>query len=328
MEESRVLVIGDLHISDRYTGKHKDYLENCFEVLEMITESIKERKITHLIALGDWIGIGMREKNLRKRESLLRLMQVLMEWNTLTNNNVYSLRGNHDIGAKLTDFDLFIELGLLKNVNQLDIQLARFHMFNYGEETRKIDVDENMYNIGLFHTNLLIEGETTWYRGGVGVELSTLDNLYGVDFAIAGHIHNPSLRIVSTSIRDRDITLFYPGNLTRPKYEPNLWEKGYGVVFVINDMNTSADMITYDLKPIDEVFVTTFDEAEAEVEEMKETFDIEALSQILEELKTFNISGGMDYHSQIKQVAGIDKEASNLALKYLDLVEEEFKNEN
>lgn len=326
MDESRVLIIGDLHISDRYTGKHKNYLENCFEVLDMITESMKERKITHLIILGDWVGIGLREKNLRKRETLLRLMRVVMEWNNITNNNVYSLRGNHDIGHKLTDFDLLLELGLIKNVNQLDVQVARFHMFNYGEETRKIDVDDNMYNIGLFHANLLIEGKTTWYRGGEGIELSTLDNLYGIDFAIAGHIHNPSLRIVSTSIRDRDITLFYPGNLTRPRFEPNLWEKGYGVVFIINDMNAVADMITYDLKPIDEVFETTFDEVELEVEEMKETFDIEALAQILEELKTFNISGGMDYHSQIRQVAGIDKEAADLALKYLDIVESEFKN--
>ena len=325
MDEQRVLVIGDLHISDRYNGKHKDYLENCFDVLNMITESIKEKEVTHLIALGDWIGIGLNEKNLRKRETLLRVIQVLQEWNKLTNNNVYSLRGNHDIGSKLTDFDMFVELGLLKNVRQLDINIARFHMFDYGEETRRIDVDENMYNIGLFHTNLLIEGETTWYRGGVGTELSTLENLYGVDFAIAGHIHNPSLRIVSTSIRDRDITLFYPGNLTRPKYEPNIWDKGYAVLFKIDDMGTSADMVTYVLKPVEEVFVTTFDEAEEEMEEMRETFDIEALSQILEELKTFNISGGMDYHSQIKQVAGIDREASDLALKYLEVIEEEFK---
>ena len=64
-----------------------------------------------------------------------------MEWNNITNNNVYSLRGNHDIGHKLTDFDLLLELGLIKNVNQLDVQVARFHMFNYGEETRKILIE-------------------------------------------------------------------------------------------------------------------------------------------------------------------------------------------
>ena len=326
MSEQRVLIIADTHISDRYQGKHKDYLENCFYCLNLITESIKSNKITHIAALGDWIGIGLNEKNLRNRESLLRLINVLKEWNDLTNGNVYTLKGNHDIGNKLTDFEFIESIGLFKNIQELNVGSARFHMFNYGEETRKIDVDENLFNIGLFHTNLLIEGETTWYRGGVGVELSTLENLYGVDVAVAGHIHNPSPRMVSTSIRDRDITLFYPGNLTRPKFEKNLWDKAYGMLFKIDDTNVVADMITYNLKPLDEVFVKTFDEAEEELEEMRETFDVEALAEILAELKTFHISGGMDYHSQISKVAGIDKEAASLALTYLEQVESEFKN--
>lgn len=323
--ENKILVIGDLHISDRFSGRHKDYLENCFDCLNMIEKSIIENEITHLICLGDWIGIGLAEKNLKERRTLLRLIQVLQKWNKLLNGNVYSLRGNHDIGKNMTDYDFFVTMGLLKYVPQLDVGSCRIHMFNYGEETRPIVVDNDKYNVGCFHTNLLIEGLTTWYRGGVGVELSSLKNLYGISMAIAGHIHNPSLRLVSTSINDSDISLFYPGCPTRPRLEPNMWEKCYGIVLTTNEFDTQMDVITFDLKPLEEVF-TTLEEDPSKDEEDEETvpFDLEALNEILNELEYFNVNSGLDYDSQIRRFAGLDKVAADIALKYLENAESQF----
>ena len=323
--ENKILVIGDLHISDRFSGRHKDYLENCFDCLDMIEKSIVENEITHLICLGDWIGIGLAEKNLKERKTLLRLIQVLIKWNKLLNGNVYSLRGNHDIGKNMTDYDFFVTMGLLKYVPQLDIGSCRLHLFNYGEETRPIVVDNDKYNVGCFHTNLLIEGLTTWYRGGVGVELSSLKNLYGISMAIAGHIHNPSMRLVSTSINDSDISLFYPGCPTRPRLEPNMWEKCYGVVLTTNEFDTQMDVITFDLKPLEEVF-TTLDEDPSIDEENEETvpFDLEALNEILNELEYFNVNSGLDYDSQIRRFAGLDKVAADIALGYLERAEAQF----
>lgn len=323
--ENKILVIGDLHISDRFSGRHKDYLENCFDCLDMIEKSIVENEITHLICLGDWIGIGLAEKNLKERRTLLRLIQVLQKWNKLLNGNVYSLRGNHDIGKNMTDYDFFVTMGLLKYVPQLDIGSCRLHLFNYGEETRPIVVDNDKYNVGCFHTNLLIEGLTTWYRGGVGVELSSLKNLYGISMAIAGHIHNPSMRLVSTSINDSDISLFYPGCPTRPRLEPNMWEKCYGVVLTTNEFDTQMDVITFDLKPLEEVF-TTLDEDPSIDEENEETvpFDLEALNEILNELEYFNVNSGLDYDSQIRRFAGLDKVAADIALEYLERAESQF----
>ena len=323
--ENKILVIGDLHISDRFSGRHKDYLENCFDCLDMIEKSIVEHEITHLICLGDWIGIGLAEKNLKERRTLLRLIQVLQKWNKLLNGNVYSLRGNHDIGKNMTDYDFFVTMGLLKYVPQLDIGSCRLHLFNYGEETRPIVVDNDKYNVGCFHTNLLIEGLTTWYRGGVGVELSSLKNLYGISMAIAGHIHNPSMRLVSTSINDSDINLFYPGCPTRPRLEPNMWEKCYGVVLTTNEFDTQMDVITFDLKPLEEVF-TTLDEDPSIDEENEETipFDLEALNEILNELEYFNVNSGLDYDSQIRRFAGLDKVAADIALEYLERAESQF----
>lgn len=322
---SKVLVIGDLHISDRFSGRHINYLENCFDCLDMIEKSIVDNGITHLICAGDWIGIGLAEKNLKERSSLLRLIQVLQRWNKLLNGNVYSLKGNHDIGKNMTDFDFLVSIGLLKNIKQLDIGSCRFHLFNYGEETRGIEIDDDKYNVGCFHTNLLIEGLTTWYKGGVGVDLSSLKNLYGINMAIAGHIHNPSLRLVSTSIGDSDISLFYPGCPTRPRLEPNMWDKCYGVVFTINDFNTSMDLITYDLKPLEEVFTSLEEDPTGVIDDEESVpFDLDALNEILSELQYFNINSGQDYVSQIKRVAGLDKTAADIALKYLEDAEAQF----
>ena len=322
--DSKILVIGDLHISDRFSGRHINYLENCFDCLDMIEQSLKDNNITHLICLGDWIGIGLAEKNLKERSTLLRLMKVLQRWNTLLNGNVYSLRGNHDIGRNMTDYDFFVSIGLLKTTPQIDVGSCRVHLFDYGDETRAIEIDDSKYNIGCFHTNLLIEGLTTWYRGGVGVELSSLNNLYGLSMAVAGHIHNPSLRMVTTSIRDSDINLFYPGCPTRPRLEPNIWDKSYGVVFTTNDFTTSIDILSYNLKPVNEVFREIVEETEIEDDSETVPFDLDALNEILNELQHFNIHSGQDYVTQIKRVAGLDKSAADIALKYLEEAESQF----
>lgn len=324
MGTNKVLVVGDPHISDKFKGKHKDYLSNCFYCMDKITETIKEEGITHLIVLGDWIGIGQNEKNLSERGVLLKVIQLLQLWNKLTNNNVYSIKGNHDIGSKLTDYELFESLGLLQNPKTLDFPSTRVHMFNYGEEQRAIEIAENKYNVGCFHANLLIEGLTTWYRGGEGVELSTLENLYGMDLALAGHIHNPSPKKVQTSIRDREIELFYPGNMTRPKYEPNLWEHAYGVLLTIGEEETTREVVVYDLKPVSEVFTTTFDEVEVK-DGTEPIFDIEALTDVLNELNKYNIGTGQEYEIQVQRVAGLDKVGADLAMKYIEQVQNEFK---
>jgi predicted phosphodiesterase len=323
--EKRVLIVGDLHISDRFTGRHKDYLQNCFDCLDMIEKSIVENKVTHLICLGDWIGIGQAEKTLRKRSNLMRLLLVLKRWNDMLDGNVYSLKGNHDIGGNTTDFDLMVTLGYLKNVDKLDIDGCRIHMFNYGEETRQIEIDDNKSNIGCFHSNLLIEGETTWYRGGVGVELSSLDNLYGISMAIAGHIHNPSPRTTKTSIRDMGVSLIYPGCPTRPRLEPNMWDTTLGVILKIEGNIVLPDYIRYKLKPYEEIFNEVIQEADMLGEDAETLpFDMDSIGDILGQLQYYGINDGKDYVSQIKKVAGLDKPAADIALKYIEDAEAEF----
>lgn len=323
----RALIIGDLHIFDKYSGRHVDYFGDCCWFLEYITEEMKKNVITDLFLTGDVVGRTV-EKNLQSRESLMYFMKVLQIWNDMTNGNVYSNRGNHDIGVKLTDFEMFVTLGLLKTADFVDVESTRFHLIDYGEHNRELSVDENKYNVAIMHTNLQIEGITNWFeRGKDGVELSTLENLYGVDLVIGGHIHNPSLRLVSTSIRDREVALFYPGNGTRPRYDKNIWNKCYGVLIDTNEKDTQLGQIEFTLKDPKDFYQSTFEDIDEDNELLEEAplFNIEQLSEILDELKNYNIMGDSDYKSQVVKFGGIDKEAVNLALEYIEIVEGEMR---
>ena len=85
------------------------------------------------------------------------------------------------------------------------------------------------------------------------------------------------------------------------------------------------NVITYNLKPFDEVFRNLNEQTEEEMEEETAPFDLDALNEILNELQMFNLNSGQDYVSQIKRVAGIDTVAADIALKYLEIAESEFK---
>lgn len=322
----RPLIIGDLHISDKYSGRHVDYFQDCVDFLNQITDEMKKNKVTHLFLTGDLIG-RTTEKNLQERDTLMYFMKVLQVWNSLTNGNVYSARGNHDYAEVLTDFEMFVTLGLLKTAKHVDVGSARIHLIDYAEHKRAIEVDEDKYNLAIMHTNLQVEGVTTWFVGGRdGVELSSLENLYGVELVVAGHIHNPSIRTVTTSIRDKDISLFYPGCGTRPRYEPNIWNQAFGVLLETDAEDVKVGQVIFELKDGNTIFQSTHEDIR-EDEEFSDApmFDIEQLSEILQQLNDYNIMGEGDTKEQIIKFGGIDHDAVNLALEYLERVEAEMK---
>ncbi|MNL91162.1 3',5'-cyclic adenosine monophosphate phosphodiesterase CpdA [compost metagenome] len=322
----RVLIIGDLHLSDVFRGRHVDYLGNCLEVLGMITKTIEQNEITHLILTGDLIGVN--EKNFKYRDTLLALMKILQHWNKLTNNNVYSVRGNHDSAAKLTDFDVCLSLDLIKNVAYFDAGWSRYHLINYGEEGRKLDIDDDKHNVAVVHNNIQVEGETNWFVGGKSeITLSSMDNWYGVDFVVAGHIHNPSVKVVTTSIRDWSVSLFYPGSPTRPIHDKRVWEQCYGLVFISDDItddySVELDQVVYKLKPASELYHEVIDDMVLLDDEQETTYSIEELSKILAELEEYNLLGMEGYKSQLKRLAGLDSLAAEKAIEYIEMVENE-----
>lgn len=324
------MIVGDLHIDDTYTGRHTDYLANCWKFCAQITQAMKDNNVTHLFLCGDLVGVKRSTHHIRNREILFVLMKQLQLWKDLTNGHVYCLKGNHDFCAGMSDYDMLLQLGYFECPAYVDMDGVRFHLFNYGDETRKIEVDPNRYNVAVVHNNMMIEGLTTWYKsGGEGIELSTLENLAGVELVVAGHIHDPSQRLVETSIGGTSVSLFYPGCGTRPTYDANVWESVFGVLLRSDNGSVTLNQVAFELTPASELWKETpegADEAESEEEVGEEPhFDIEALSKILSELECYNINDGLDYRSQINRLAGIDREAAELAIRYIDDVQAELK---
>lgn len=313
----KVMIIGDLHISDAYTGKHKDYFQNCINFLNKVTAQLVKQKIDILIITGDLIGVKSTERTFRSRDALIYFIKVMQYWNKIC-EKVVCIEGNHDISDKLGDYGFCKSLGLFECPAYLDVGCTRFHFISYGRIRDKIEFDETKYNIAVTHDNILIDGKTNWFFAGEGYELSDLHNLYGVEAVIAGHIHNPSPDLnLETSIKDKPIMLIYPGCGTRPKKERDIWNMVWGITFEIDDVNVNMGAIKFELPPADEIFAETIDEYEIDEEELGE-YNVEELTRILDELNQFNIDGSKDIKSQIRRYAGIDKEACELAISYLD----------
>ena len=318
---NKTLIIGDLHITDSYVGSHQDYWSECTEILGKITTIITEEKVTSLILTGDLVGL--REKNLKNRESLMFLMVALKRWNELTGGRVYSVIGNHDIGGRTTDFDLFESLGLVKttrtlNANYVDIGNIRFHLIDYGNETAPISLrtdNSNATNIGVTHADIQVSGKTTWwYPSPVRFELSSMSNWRGIELIVAGHIHNPSPNMVGTDIDGVNIDLIYPGCPTRPRKGDD-WGSCWGVLCSSEDMGQANCTIVSIPLPKD-VFVQTIDEVDTAEIEDTEISKIEELAKILSTLSEYRLNSDDDVEGQIKRFSGVDTEAMDLALSY------------
>lgn len=317
---SKILFIGDLHITDAYVATHNDYWQECVDFITKITSDLQDNSITHLIFTGDIVGL--REKNFKQRDSLMFFMMALKKWNELTNGNVYSVIGNHDIGGRTTDFDLFENVGLIKTSrtlghNYVDIDNLRVHLINYGDEYKEITLG-NGDNIAVTHADIQVTGKTTWwYPSAVRFELDSMTNWKGIEMIIAGHIHNPSIKMVSTDIEGKNCDLFYPGCPMRPRKGDN-WNVVYGVLCNTSNEKTAVDIVAFKLP--EGVFTQTTDDIDtAEVESMEVT-RVEELAAILNTLSQYKLNSDDDIEGQIKRFSGIDTEAMNLALEYYDAV--------
>lgn len=317
---SKVLFLGDLHITDAYVATHNDYWQECVDFITKITTDIKDNNVTHLILTGDLVGL--REKNFKQRDSLMFFMMALKKWNELTNGNVYSVIGNHDVGGRTTDFDLFENIGLIKTTrtlghNYVDIDSLRVHLINYGDEYEPITLGAGD-NVAVTHADIQVTGKTTWwYPSNVRFELDSMKHWKGVEMVIGGHIHNPSIKMVSTDIEGKNCDLFYLGCPMRPRKGDN-WSTVFGILADTSGEKINMDIVALRLQS--GVLTQTTDDIDEEEVESMEVTRVEELAAILNTLSQYKLNSDDDIEGQIKRFSGIDTEAMNLALEYYDAV--------
>lgn len=324
----KVLIIGDLHISDRASvGRHKDYLTNCFSVLRDITNMVKEQEPSVLVITGDLVGTV--ERNLKSREVLAMVCKVFSDIKS-TGCKIFCVRGNHDFGD-YPDYQFFASLNLFETAESCggffdyygtaenEVPEVRFHLLDFGTETRPLDIVEGASNIVIAHNNFTIHGVTTWYEAAGGYELSSMLNFKDVYMVIGGHIHAPSPNLFSTAMQcGGTCSLFYVGSPTRPA---ELHESCWVVEF---NYNTETNETDYDakewkLKPVEEVFYLedTFVE-EMTAEEIADAVRKEELKEVLDEIISCRI-GGTDLKAQIMSIPNATDAAKTMACQYLDL---------
>ena len=157
-----VLAIGDLHFSDVFEGKHKNYLENCCKVLRQILELVEERKPKAVVFLGDIVGWS--DTNIRSREVLSMFCSFFRKLHESC--RVFVVRGNHDMKG-YPDFQFLVDLGFVevctyfdyyKNSDESIAPEIRFHIVNYGEEDNPKDYYEGISNVAFAHNNFTIDG--------------------------------------------------------------------------------------------------------------------------------------------------------------------------
>lgn len=317
-----VLVFGDLHLSAKYEGSHKDYMANCINVMERILSLVREEAKTKKVSvflLGDVFGV--KERNISPQTRFLAIViEFFRQLKQLTEARVFSVRGNHDFG-EFPDFHLFEQLGLIKNPDYVDYKPrgsheARFHFINYGDEGREIPLAEDgVSNIGLGHNDYSIEGVTNWYGHDKIIDLRRQSNFVGIDLLISGHIHDPSPQVYDCSINSiADISLFYPGCPTRVAQR---YDDCYYVKFEFDGTSTDWDCKLYGLDPASEIFHPKDSDASLVPEDAEEDERHERLEDILEEIRTKKIFSG-DIVGQIDKVPHASDQAKLIAREYLE----------
>lgn len=328
--EGGVLLVGDTHYSDVFTGKHKNYLENSCWVLARIREKVEELKPAALVILGDIVGVY--DRNVRNREVLSLLCKFFKDVSKIC--KVYCIRGNHDFGD-YPDYQFLADLGMFETAvstggyfdyfaheGDTDAEV-RFHLMDYGTEGKELDLaPQGVSNVVLAHNNFTIQGVTTWYSDKDGIELGLMSNMTGVDMVVSGHIHNPSPEIVATNmVGGGTCALFYTGSPARPVKERGLYESCWFVQFKYDNASKSTmyDALAFPLRPLNEVFYDNEElieeKTDEELEELKRTAE---LKEVLDDILKCRMTSG-DLLGQVNSIPNASEGAKRVACNYLQM---------
>lgn len=329
VDGGNILIFGDLHLSDVFTGKHKNYLSNCFDVMEQLDKFVEDEKPSAIVLLGDIVG--WTETNIRNREVLSTFCKYFKKWSKNGTVKIFAVRGNHDMKG-YPDFQLFADLGFLTISSDCngyfdyygdnkEIPEIRFHLVDYKDEDKSLNIETTGgSNIVLAHNNFTISGITNWYAEHDGIELGMLQNFSQVDMVISGHIHNPSPEIVGATMPGgKTCSLLYPGCPTRPIKDKNIYESCWVVKIAYNKDAQSTDILTLpmELAPVKEVFYGDDEFVTEKTEaEVQEELRIEALQGVLGDLLKYRMNTG-DPLEQVDRIPNASDEAKKMAKEYL-----------
>ena len=123
MEEiGKILIYGDIHLSSKNYGGHRDYARESLEYFKKITEAVEKHNISCLIGTGDFTFGRFHSLEYRKA-----VEDELEKQFKLTNGNRYELKGNHDSATYgMTEYEYYTYKGLLKKSEKYIYWLCKY----------------------------------------------------------------------------------------------------------------------------------------------------------------------------------------------------------
>ncbi len=253
--EAKIIIYGDIHLSSKNYGAHRYYPQESLEYFTKITEVVEREEATHLIGLGD-LTYG-RFNNLEYRANVEKQLEKQF---TLTKGNRWELKGNHDSATYgMTEYEFYIQKGLIRKPENITINNLNLSMVNYGEHMRTgiIMPDTDKVNIVLGHDYFKFS-DTQLPNYGGAVELDYMEQWFGVDMIICGHVHNYQ-RFSGLMIKGEEnkrVVVSYLGCMSRPSYREGLMDSHgtLGCITIFKDGTIDYNEINIDLWDMDKSF--------------------------------------------------------------------------
>lgn len=236
-EIARMAIYGDIHLSSKNYGAHRDYPKESLHLFREITRITRERNVTHLVGTGDFTYGRFHTLEYR-----LEIEKELVEQYNLTNGNRYEIEGNHDkAGYGMTEYQYYLEKGYLKPSENLRLGNVNISMIDYGKEHTAEILEpgkENELNVIIAH-NFFKFNDTNLANYGKAIALEEMPRWFGVDYLIVGHIHN-QIAFEGLMVNDQNqghrMMVHYPGCMMRPSYrEGHMEDVGTIILLTIYD---------------------------------------------------------------------------------------------
>ena len=287
--KTTVAIYGDMHFLAKHYGGHNDYPSESLAMYKEVVDIVEKREADYAVCCGD-LELG----RIGSLEYRLKLESLFNRVNKITDNKHYCVKGNHDSASYgMTEYEYYEQKGMFHHEDAFDVGRVHFSLIDYSkdfsnERNNKINIQmgDNDVNIVVDHNYLKFK-DTKLPNFGTALEIDDVENLYGADIIICGHIHKIMTfggRITKDGV-SREVSVTYPGCPTRPSYSSELDTKGRVLIFdIFSDGRVNYDVEEFDLPSIEESFnLIKYEEAAEKKEEKENRLDITDIVKTLNE---------------------------------------------
>ncbi len=266
----RAMIYGDIHLSSKNYGAHRNYPKESLSYFEAITNKAEELEVTHLIGTGDFT-YG-RFHTLEYRAAVEKQLERQY---VITDGNRYEIKGNHDSATYgMTEYEYYIKKGLLKPSCNIQIGMLNISMVDFAKHmsTKILPVSEETISVIVAHDYFKFNN-TQLPDYGKSLILDDMRQWYGVDYLVCGHIHNFEQfeGLVVDNNTGYNMVVTYLGCMSRPAYrEGFMQDVGKAALFTVYDNNTvEVDFVDIPLWSLEESFNLEQKQKEKEKDEYK-----------------------------------------------------------